>query len=756
MGKVLSRRTFLISGGVLAGAAVTGLAVGVGYLGSLDLEGMAPMPGPDGRMMFNAFVTIDGDGTVRALVPRTEMGQGVHTGLATLLAEELEVDPAKIQVSHPVRELPCYGNYTLLLETRPEDISGPLQWFGQRIFAAIPYIGTGGSTSIQDGWTQYRVAGASAREMLISAAAAKWGVDRAECIARAGTVQHAASGKSATYGELATAAVTEKPVTDIALKSPDAFSAIGSEVPRVDIPAKVRGEPIYGIDMVPDGALYGAVEMAPTFGGRLAGFDETAARAVKGVVDVTAIGEDALGVVAGSWWSARKALEAAAPAFDAGPHAETSSASIAQALEGAIEAGAFHVRDEAGDVAAAKGEAVAARYTTPPATHLCMEPQNATALWKDDGSLELWSSSQSPIVMRWAGQRGVELAGKSAKTVTDHVTITGGGFGRRTEFDVNLQAAMLAARNPGKPVKLIWTREQDVSQGTYRSPAVIDLSAKLGADGLPAAFAAQVASGALSTDFGDRVLPTGGEPAEKDPFAVEGLVHLPYRLPNRKIEMVPVDMPFPIGFWRSNGYANNVFASEHFLDECAAKAGIDPVEYRRKLIADPRLLGVLEMLADKSGWSSPPGAGRGRGIALRKSFESYCGHVIDVAVDGKGAVKVEKVVSVVDCGIVINPGNVRAQIEGAVLWGLSASLYGRITVEGGRITETNFDSYPICTLDECPEIDVHLVKSAERPGGIGEPGVPPVAPALANAVLAATGKPQRTLPMLNEDGVLNI
>lgn len=756
MAKLLSRRTFLISGGVLAGAAVTGLAVGVGYLGSLDLEGLAPMPGPDGKMMFNAFVTIDPDGKVRALVPRTEMGQGVYTGLATLLAEELEVDPATIEVSHPVRELPCYGNYTLLLETRPEDVSGPLQWLGQRIFAAIPYIGTGGSTSIQDAWVQYRVAGASAREMLISAAARKWNVDRSGCAAKAGVVTHEASGKSATYGELATAAVSEQPVTDVALKSPDAFTAIGSEVARVDIPAKVRGEPVYGIDLVPEGTLYGAVEMAPSFGGRLAGFDEAAARAVKGVVDVTRIGEDALGVVATSWWSARKALEAAAPTFDDGPHGSASSESITKALEGAIEAGAFHIREEAGDVAGAKGDTVAARYAMPPATHLCMEPQNATALWQDDGSIELWSSSQSPIVMRWAGQKGVELAGKSASTVTDHVAITGGGFGRRTEFDVNLQAAMLAARNPGKPVKVIWTREQDVAQGTYRSPAVVDLSAKLGSDGLPSAFSAQVASGALSTDFGDRVLPTGGDPAEKDPFAVEGLVHMPYRLPNRKIEMVPVDMPFPIGFWRSNGYANNVFASEHFLDECAAKAGIDPVEYRRKLITDPRLTGVLDMLAEKSNWSTPLGEGRGRGIALRKSFESYCGHVIEVAVDGRGALKVDRVVSVVDCGIVVNPGNVRAQIEGAVLWGLSASLYGRITVEGGRITETNFDSYPICTLEECPEIDVHLVKSGERPGGIGEPGVPPVAPALANAVLAVTGKPQRTLPMLNADGLLTI
>ena len=756
MAKLFSRRTFLISGGVLVGTAVTGLAVGIGYLGSLDTDGFEPMAGADGRMMLNAFINIDRSGQVTLMTPRTEMGQGIQTGLATLVAEELEVDAALVRAVHPVAEMPFYGNYTLLLDTRPEDVSGPLQWIGKRVFASIPYIGTGGSTSIPDAWVQYRTAGASAREMLIAAAAGQWRVAPEECRAKAGVVTHAKSGKALTYGELIDLAVEQEPKPDVTLKTPERFTVIGSEVPRLDIPAKVRGEPVYGIDVLPEGAVYGAVEMSPALGGKVETYDEKAARGVKGVIDVTQIGDDTLGVVATSWWSARKALEAASPVFSPGANGSVSAGSIAASLRHALDGQDLHVREEAGDMAAAQGDAVSARFETPPVTHVCMEPQNATALYKTDGSLEIWASTQSPIILRWGGQRGVELMGKSVGTITNHVTITGGGFGRRTEFDVNLQAAALAARNPGKPVKLIWTREQDVSRGTYRSPAVIDLTAKLGTDGLPAAFGARVATGALATQFGDRVLPTGGEAATKDPHSVEGLVKMPYRIANRRIEQAPVEMPFQIGYWRSNGFANNVFAAEHFLDECAALAKSDPVDYRRRLLKDQRLAVLLELLAEKSGWGTDLPAGRGRGVALAHGFRSYCGHMVEVEVHDDGALKVTRVVSAMDCGIVVNPGNVRAQVEGAVLWGLSTALYGRITFEEGAVVESNFDTYPICALNECPEIEVHLVENTERPGGVGEPGVPAVAPALANAILAVTGKPQRTLPMLNDDGVLTL
>jgi isoquinoline 1-oxidoreductase subunit beta len=755
MAKLLSRRGFLISGGVLLGTVATGAALGVGYLSTLDLDGMTPGIGPDGRLDLNAFISIDPRGQITAYVARLEMGQGIQTGLATLIAEELAVDPASINVVHPTEPLPAYGNYTMPLGTRPEDVAGPVQWVVKRFFATLPYIGTGGSTSVMDGWTQYRMAGASARDLLMAAGAAEMAVPLAELTAADGYIRHAASGKQMAYGDLVAKAITLPPPGPPILKEAAAFTRIGRDTPRVDLRAKVTGQAIYGIDAAPDGLLYAAVAMPPPAGGALTGFDDTAARAVKGVVDVMTIGPDdaslGVAVIANSYWSAKRGIEAAAAAFTA-RQPDANAETVGIALQALLDGSDMAERMTVGDVATATGDAFSATYDTQSLAHACMEPMSATVLHKGDGVFEVWGSAQSPVMMRIGVEKAAALTDAPVTDVTSHVLFAGGGFGRKGEADAYRLCAAVAVKHTGTPIKLIYSREDDLGHGTYLPQTRMMLTATLAPDQTIVAFTAKVAGASVGTEFGTRWLPFT-EAAETDLCLLEGYETFPYAIPHQRVATAAMVPPLPTGFWRSNGHFYNGFAIESFVDECAAKVGVDPLTYRRAMARDDaRQMRVYDALARMSDWATPlpAGRGRGRGIAAFESYGTMLGIVVMVTVDGD-ALRVDRVIAAADPGIVLNPDIVRQQIESSIIWALSAALSQRLTLQDGRVVETNFDSFPLLTLADCPVIDVEIIPSDGRPGGVGETAVGPLAPALANAIFAASGRRIRQLPLLMED-----
>jgi len=750
----MTRRLFLIGGSVVAGVAATGLIVGAGWLASHDTEGLSGKIDEDGTARLNAYVWIRPDGSITLGVPRTEMGQGVFTGLATLIAEELEIDldDPRVSVVHPVEQLAVYTNFMLALDgVRPEDQTGPVMWAQRKLFASFPYIGTGASVSTMGAWVSYRVAGASAREMLKSAAARRWAAPIDELVADRGFVVHAGSGQRAAYGDLAVEAAAMPPTRRPDLKPASEFRRIGRDIPRVDLRAKTRGEAIFGIDAGPPDCLYGAVAMGPLLGAGVASFDGRAARAARGVVDIVQ-GPDFIGVIADSWWRASKAAELLEIVWTGGD-STFSSETHAAAMRQVVATGATgKVRETLGDAQAALtiGALVTADYSAPLQVHAFMEPRGGTALFHVDGTAEMWGSAQSPLALRWGAEGGAELAGIKIKgDVVCHVAMTGGGFGGRSEKREFVQAAVMAARVPGRAVKLIWTRQQDIQHGVYRSHAAARLEARLNDDGAPLAFRAHVAAQALQESFALRNLPqmAGGDLMD-DEFGIEGLANLPYEIPNVEVRFTHMQTPVQIGFWRCNGHSFNVYFAETFIDEMARAAGRDPLEYRIAYAKDKRGRKVLERLKDLSGWGVPLPEGWARGVAFKPSFESFVGQVAEVSVAADGAIQVERVVAVVDCGVVVNPDIVRSQIEGSIVWGLTAGYQGGITYRDGVVEQSSFADYPVTMMKTAPRrIEVHIVESAERPGGVGEPGTPPIAPAVANAIFAATGKRLRELPI---------
>ncbi len=747
MGK-LTRRAFLVTGAAVTG----GLVVGTGYLASIDMTGLDGAINADGTVSLNAWIRIAKDGTITFAVPRTEMGQGVHTALPMLIAEELEVslDGGNIRVEHPVEELAVYANYTLGLNVRPEEATGPLYWAGKKVFGIFPYIGTGGSTSVVAAWEPLRVAGASARLMLAEAAADAWQVPAAECFGEDGHIVHRPSGRRLAYAELARAAAEKAPTENPVLKPASDFRLIGKSTARLDIPAKVTGEATFGIDVTLPDMAFGAIRQSPVFGGTVRSMDADAVRAMPGVVAVVDLG-DAVGVVADNTWHARRAVTALPVEFDESGNAGGSSAQWLADMHRALDADEAHAfRDDGGvdEALAASGRTVEATYETPFLAHACMEPMNCTALF-EDGRAEIWMSTQSPLTGRWGAQRGAELVGQEVtEPVTTHVTLTGGGFGRRADLDLAKQAMALAASVPGRPVKLVWSREEDIQHDMYRPPAVARFRAALGPDGAPTVWDNRIVTQSIAQSFGERNLPWGGGNPAKDHLSIEGAADLAYAVPKARVDLVDHPTPVPVGFWRSVGHSNNAFFVESFLDECAHAAGADPVDYRRRLLSGrPRHRAVLDLLAEKSGWGRPMAPGRGRGVALHESFRSIVGQVVEVSVADDGTLAIDRVVCVVDCGTVINPDTVKAQMEGAILFGLTAALFGEITIEDGRVAQSNFYDYEMIRMAQTPQFETHIVPSAEPPGGVGEPGLPPSMPALTNAIFAATGERIRSLPV---------
>lgn len=737
----MRRRSWLLLAGAGAGGA---LLLGYGLRAPTAAERLGEADAAELRL--NAWLRIAADGGVQIAMPRAEMGQGVHTALAQLLAEELDADWSQVSVVDvPVAKV--YANQALLLNVLPlqPGDEGAIARFargaGQRLGYWLHLQVTGGSSSVRDAWEPLRLAGASARAMLLQAAARRWQLPLEQLRTEGGRVL--AGERSLGYGELAAEAAALTPPTEVALKARADWRLIGKPVPRLDLPAKVDGSAVYGVDVQQPGLLHAALRHGPYWGGSLVRFDEKALLAEPGVRHAFVLKERVAVVVADRWWQAEAALKKHPPRWEPGAKAAWSSELMRTQLRRALDQRDGFAFRRHGDAAAAlAGGALRADYELPLLAHATLEPQNATAQFKD-GRLTIWAPTQVAALARF---KAAEVAGIAQSAVTVHTTYLGGGFGRRLETDAVEQAVAIAMRCDGMPVKLIWTREDDFAQGPFRPPALSRFAARLGADGLPLAWHNVVAGPSLSLDTVRRLLPALAMDGP-DKNHIEGAYDLPYAIPNLEVRQLRVDCGVPVASWRSVGHSINAFATECFLDELADAAGRDPLSYREALLAErPRHLAVLRRAASLGNWGGPLPAGRARGIALHESFGSICAQVVEASVAGD-TVRVHRVSLALDAGSIVNPDTVRAQMEGSVIFALSAALHGEITVLDGAVQQRNFPQQPLLTMTQTPIIEVALIESEAAPGGVGEPGVPPLAPALANALSRLLGRRIRRLPI---------
>jgi isoquinoline 1-oxidoreductase beta subunit len=702
----LSRREF-VAAGIAAG---TGLVVGF-YL---------PHAGGSRKEVFspNAYLRITPDNKITIVVARSEMGQGVRTALPMILAEELEADWKQIEIEQAGAST-LYGDQT-----------------------------TGGSASVKTTWDPMRKAGAAAREMLISAAALTWGVPRSSCAAVEGSILHGASKRRLSYGELVGKAATLPIPTDAPLKQSKDYKIVGQRLARVDTPSKVKGEAVFGIDFRMPGMKYAVLSRCPTIGGKLVKFDDAESKKIAGVIYVGKISDAAVAVVADSVWGAMEGRRLLNVSWEEGPNKDLNTPAVMESLKQASPkkgASLYSV----GDVSKVTGRRVAAEYRLPFMAHAPMETGNCTAHYQAT-ACELWAPTQVPQDCRDATAQAVGLDPDQVKV---HVTMMGGGFGRRLEHDYAVEAA-LVSKATRVPVKVIWTREDDMRFSTYRPASLHQLNAVLDGAGWPVAFTHRIAAPSISGQKGQPV-PGGVDPDLPDEAAFV------YGLENVSIESVIQETAVPLGWMRSVYALQAGFASESFIDELAAAAGKDPLEYRLHMLAKDRdiqfftttwrtarMRGVLQLAADKAGWSKALPAGRFRGIACFGCFSSYMAEVAEISMEND-VPRVHRVVAAVDCGQVVNPGIMEQQIQGGIVYALSNALRAKITIEKGRVVQGNFDDYPPLRMDETPVVEVYAVPSTEPPTGIGEPSVPPLAPAVCNAIFAATKKRIRELPILS-------
>ncbi|HEY5896591.1 MAG TPA: xanthine dehydrogenase family protein molybdopterin-binding subunit [Burkholderiales bacterium] len=660
----------------------------------------------------NAYLRIGADNSVTVVCGLSEMGQGVHTAIPMLVAEELDADWSRVRV-----------------------VQAPVdQAFANPIFHMQA---TGGSTSVRGHWEPMRKAGAAAREMLVGAAAASWKVDAAQCRTEKGVV-HGPGGKKMTYGQLAARASSQPVPKEPKLKDPGQFKILGHGLRRLDTPQKVNGSGRYGMDVRLPGMLTAVLARPPVPGGKVVSFDDRKAKAIKGVRQVIQI-PDGVAVLADGYWPALKGREALDIKWDNGPNAALSSDGVTKMLTAATLQEGKVARNEGNVVGANAAKTLEAVYEAPYLAHACMEPMNCTA-WVKADSVEIWAGTQSQ-----GPNQGIlsHVAAVDPKQVKVNTMLLGGGFGRRFAPDFTI-AATLLSKQAGKPVKLVYSREDDMHGYFYRPASVTRFTGGLDASGNPVAFSARVASPSIMEASGFMKLPPDGV----DEFGVEGVKDVPYDFPNLRVEYSRQEPGVQVWFWRSVGHSQNIFFSESFVDEMAHAAGKDPFEFRRALLSkQPRYKGVLEMAAEKAGWGRPLAPGLGRGIAVAQSFGSYVAEVAEVSIQPDGKPKVHRVVAAVDCGQYVNPEIIKRQVESAIVYGLTAALYGQITFKDGRVEQSNFHDYQMLRINEMPKVEVHIVKSAEAPGGMGEPGLPPLAPAVTAAIFAASGKRIRKLPI---------
>src|SRR5262245_5539001 len=716
----VSRRRFLGSSAAATGALVVGC-----HIPDSPLVGKAAAQGVPGEI--NAWVVIKPDDTVVIRVARSEMGQGTLTGLAQLVAEELECDWSKVTTEYP---------------TPGQNVARNRVWQN---------FSTGGSRGIRESNDYVRKGGAAARMMLVKAAADGWGVSPSECSAADGVVTHGASGRSARYGQLAAAASKLTPPTDIALKDPKFWKIAGKPVKRLDTAHKVDGSQVYGMDLKLPGMLNAAIKDCPVFGGKVKSFDAAAVTGRPGVKKVVAVGDSAVAVVADTWWHAKTALDALPIQWDEGPNAGTSSSDVAQTLKEGLTADAAVAANKVGDVKAALAGAartIEAVYSYPHQNHACMEVMNATARWTSE-RCEVWCPTQNGEA---AFAATVEASGLTAAQCDVHKIHLGGGFGRRGMTDYVRQAVAIAKEMPGTPVKLIWSREEDMLHGRYHPVTQCRLVAGLDKDDNLTALHMRISGQSILASVFPQNVRNG-----LDPVVFQGLnprgpeASIGYTVPNLLVDHAMRNPPVPSGFWRGVNLNHNTIYLECFIDEIAAATQQDPLALRRKLMANhPKHLAVLNEVAERIGYDKPRPAGVYRGLAQTMGFGSYVAACAEVSVSDAGAVKIHRIVAATDPGHAVNPQQIEAQVEGSFVYGLSAMLYQECTLKNVRIEQTNFDNYPVLHMAEMPKVETHVMPSGGFWGGVGEPTIAVAAPAVLNAIFAATGKRIRELPIKDQ------
>ena len=746
----IARRTFLFGAAALAG----GVAFGY-YKYNQPFENPLLTRLSDGEASFNAYIKIAADNRITVVVPRAEMGQGVSTTLAALVAEELDVRLDQISVEHGPAS-PAYYNRAALAESAPvprfddgmlaETLRGSIGVLAK--FLALQF--TGGSSSTIDAFEPMRQAGAMAREMLKAAAASRWNADIARLTTMDATVRDDASGKVLTYGELAADAARLAPPADVVLRARSQWKILGKPQPRKDMVAKVTGAPVYGIDVDLPDMLHATIRMCPYPGGRMARFDKTAASQLRGVADIIEIDSPyghGFGVMADNTWRAFQAADAVEVEWER-PASHVDSAGMEKLLDTALQEGSdrFHLRtlgDPDRHIAdAAAADLVEARYSVPHLAHATMEPMNATAQFSD-GRLTIWSPNQSPSVIEMIARR---ITGLERDRIDIRTTMMGGGFGRRIEPDFSDYAIRLAMAAKGRPVQVTWSREEDMSHSVYRPAARGLYRARLSGDGSPVAVSATIASQSVVAGMAGRIapaVPIGGP----DNTMLDGAYNQPYAFAHHRADAVRVQLPVPVGSWRSVGYSFNAFMLESFLDEIAEARKLDPLDLRISLLGEnPAAAGVLRKVAEMSGWKTPPAEGRARGLAYCLSFGTHVAQVVEVS-GSPDAIRIEQIWCAADPGLVLDPGIFRAQLMSAINYGLSAAMFQAITVGEDGVEQLNFSDYDCVRMNTAPPIDIALLETSPFMGGAGEPGTPPSMPALASAVSRLTGKRIRDLPL---------
>jgi len=731
-----TRRMVLLGGLGTAGALVVGYALWP----SDRLQRANALAAKPGEQFINNWIKIGSDDTVTVVVPHCDMGTGIFTALPQMAAEELDADWSKVKVETAPSDTvfangPLGEGFILVMsgmnrETFPAFLRGTIDNTFRTVAGFMDLQVTGGSSAIRGtGVFGMRIAGAAAREMLVKAAAARWGVDASGCTTKSNRVLHVASGRSLGYGELVADAATYSPSANPPLKPRSQYTLVGKPIQRVDIPKKVDGTTTYGVDVSLPNMLYAAIRISPVFGAKLSSVDANSVMGRRGVKKVIQL-DDAAVVVADRFWRARDAAAALNPVFESGTNSSVTSAQLAERRLAALKSGDLKKDKTVGSGIDALGNShlIEATYTVPYLAHATMEPMNATAVFKD-GMLEVWSGTQDGLGAR-------AFIAKTAKLPMDKVTFhllpMGGGFGRRLPGYYNFleHAVRTAMAIPGTPVKLIYTREQDMQHDYYRPNVTAHLRSTLDGSGMPVAWIND-----YTTDAG-----------------ANSEAHIVYGIDNQSYRAAKVETHVPVGPWRSVEASWHGFFVESFVDELAHAARKDPLEYRRALLANsPRHLATLNLAAEKAAWGAPVPAGKGRGIAMFESFGTVVAHVADVTIGSDGSLKVDRIVSAVDAGMAVNPDGLKAQIEGAIVYGLTAALNGEITIDKGAVVQANFPDYEMVRLQSCPQIEVHLHESDAQIGGAGEPGVPPLAPAIANAIFAATGIRIRDLPVKNHN-----
>lgn len=758
----MKRRTLLLSGLGAAGA----LIVGWGVLPPRSRLGTPQLlPAADGEIGLNGWIKIAADGQVLLAMNRSEMGQGVHTALAMLAAEELDVPLAKVRLIQAGHDA-LYGNVASFIDMLPfhpnERRAGAetntvktAQWVVSKLARELGINLTGGSSSVSDAWEVLRWAAATARAQLVGAASLQWKLPADELAVRDGVVSHV-SGPSAHYGELARMAAATPPGL-VRRKEPAQWRLIGKALPRTDIAAKIDGSARFGIDVRQPGQVYAVVRHCPILGGSVGRMNVEAAMRLPGVERVVRLGAhaggtDGVAVIGRTSWHAKQGAQALEIEWRAPPAGVPDTRRILLSLEQTARAAArdgggftFYSRGRLEPALAAASRKVEAVYRAPYLAHATMEPINCTAQ-VIDGTVEVWAPTQVPGLARALAAR---VAGVPEDAVNLHVTYLGGGFGRRLDVDFVGQAVHVAVEAGGRPVQLLWPREEDITHDFYRPAGVAVLQAGLDAQGAVTGLAITSAGDAITPRWMERTLPALAGPIDTpDKTVSDGLFDLPYAIPNERIAHVATKSGVPVGYWRSVGHSHNAFFSESFIDELAHETKQDPVAFRLGLLKDsPRHAAVLKLAAEKSGWGTPLAPGRARGVALHESFGSIVAEVAEVSLVA-GRPRVHRVVCAADVGTVINPGIVAQQMESAVIYGLTAALYGRIDIAGGVVQQNNFPNYPMLRLADSPAIETHLVAGTRAPAGVGEPGTPPIAPAVANALFVLTGRRWRELPLL--------